>query len=164
MNDSWVTMFKFSVVLILLAGLITGFMSMQTASNRVFQRLEDEHQVRYTLMDYRKYNAYDNKIVHGADVVSLILAEQGGSVGIRVENLTNTGGYTTAVNARQWYFTRNAANVLVVHTTPGAGATPLNPVSISGLQNLILLDSEFNASLEYTANENVGIIVFRRRP
>lgn len=95
MNDTISETVMFTIALILLGAVLSLAMYAINAGNAVVDVINDDISTRELLQEYRAYAKYDNKVLTGTDVISLILAEAGGKIDV-VVNDSSTYTYQPA--------------------------------------------------------------------
>ena len=86
MNDTISETVMFTIALVLLGAVLSLAMYAINAGNAVLDVINDDIATRELLQEYRAYAKYDNKVLTGTDVISLVLAEAGGKIDVVVNN------------------------------------------------------------------------------
>lgn len=93
MNETITETIMFTVALILLGAVLSLAMYGISAANAVTDIINDDIATRELLQEYRAYAKYDDTILTGTDVISLVLAEAGGKIDVVVNNAPTTYTY-----------------------------------------------------------------------
>ena len=96
MTDTISETVLFTIALILLGAVLSLSMYAINAGSAVTDVINDDIATRELLQEYRAYAKYDDKILTGTDVISLVLAEAGGKIDVVVNNVPTTYTYLPA--------------------------------------------------------------------
>lgn len=118
-----------------ITSLIVSFMVIMLSQQQTMASVVSEnHTTALEMQEYREYNAYDNRQVYAADIISLILKKKG----YPTINVTDVNGHTLT-----WSL---------------AGYPQNAPYNVDALYRVIDPRYIYNASLEYDDNDyRVGV-------
>ncbi|MDR1523139.1 MAG: hypothetical protein LBS29_04245 [Endomicrobium sp.] len=86
--QDWQEMAWIMMSLLIASALIISFLSLTNLGRVAVNNAYEDRRMTEQLLEYRKYNQYDDKVVRGQDIASLVL-EVRGYPSVKIYNTTN---------------------------------------------------------------------------